>query len=78
MSFSGIMITKIFGSKLPLDVFSSAGRELVIKFKSHKRNGPFHGKNIQAKFVMSYWTQLNGNINYSIKYANRRYFWGMV
>ncbi|VVC39264.1 EGF-like, conserved site,EGF-like calcium-binding domain,CUB domain,EGF domain,EGF-like calcium- [Cinara cedri] len=54
-----VMITEIFGSNPPTSIVS-AGRELVIIFKSHIENGPFYIKDEQAKFVIAYFVQYNG------------------
>jgi len=63
--FLGLIISKIFGSNTPSTPIKSSGRELVIKFKSQIKNGPFYLKNIQAKFLLSYVSEYNGNIHYN-------------
>lgn len=55
-------ISTIVGSDLPLDDIRSSGQELIIKFKSHFKNGPFRMNNTQAKFLMSYTTDYIGNL----------------
>lgn len=54
------MISQIFGSDLPSKPIKSSGRELVVKFKSHVKSGPFFMKNLQAKFVLTYWSEYDG------------------
>jgi len=61
--FSGILVLTVFGSNLPSNPIKSSGQELVIKFKSHLRNGPFYLKNTDAKFLLTY------NTEYDSKYT---------
>lgn len=58
------MLTKIFGSNVSSQVIQSSGRELVIVFISHDKNGPFFMKNDEAKFLIDYETVANGKINF--------------
>uniref|UniRef100_A0A2H8TEF1 Cubilin n=1 Tax=Melanaphis sacchari TaxID=742174 RepID=A0A2H8TEF1_9HEMI len=51
-----VLILTIFGSNFPSTPIKSSGQELVIKFKSHFRNGPFYLKNTDAKFLLTYHT----------------------
>lgn len=60
-------MSTIFGSDLPLKPILSSGKELVIKFKSHIRDGPYHMNNTQATFLMSYHTEYIGNLQLLIE-----------
>lgn len=62
MFFSGISVLTIFGSNLPSNPIKSSAQELVIKFKSHLRNGPFYLKNTDAKFLMTYNTEYDSKL----------------
>ncbi|XP_050435751.1 cubilin [Adelges cooleyi] len=53
------MITKVFGSNSPASPIRSSGQELVIKFKSVPKSGPFTSKSNNAKFLLSYETEYN-------------------
>lgn len=57
--FLGVLLVTIFGSDVPPKPIKSSGQELVIKFKSHFRNGPFYSKNTDAKFLLTYDTEYN-------------------
>jgi len=57
--FLGVLILTVFGSNLPQNPIKSSGQELVIKFKSHFRDGPFYLKNTDAKFLLTYDTEYN-------------------
>jgi len=60
--FLGVLLLTIFGSDLPPKPIKSSGQELVIKFKSHFRNGPFYSKNNDAKFLLTYDTEYNSKL----------------
>ncbi|XP_022177373.1 cubilin-like [Myzus persicae] len=63
-----ILLLTIFGSNLPPNPIKSSGQELVIKFKSHFRNGPFYLKNTDAKFLLTYDTEYNScNKKYDVE-----------
>jgi len=62
--FLGVLLQTIFGSNLPPNPIKSSGQELVIKFKSHFRDGPFYLKNTDAKFLLTY------DIEYNSKFSN--------
>lgn len=65
-----MMLTQIFGSNIPSQVISSSGRELVIKFKTHVQEGPFHVKNDEAKFLIYYMIYSSGKNRFNLEMIN--------